>query len=498
MHHMEQHQFSKTHVIVVGAGPAGLTAATELSQMGFRVTLLEMDEKYVGGISRTVEYKGFRFDLGGHRFFSKNADITQWWQKRLPGEFCKVKRKSRILYGGNYYHYPLRPFNALRGLGITTSIKCVISYFISRVLPAHPETTFEDWVSNRFGKTLYNIFFKTYTEKVWGMECSSISADWASQRIKGLSLGKAILHSFLRKSPVKSDIKTLIDCFDYPRLGPGMMWEKTRDDLVAAGVSIFMGKRVCEISRSGETIESIHTTTSAGVMERWVADDYIFSMPLRDFVLCVNPALEQDVYMAAQKLSYRDFIVVALIIEKVHLFEDNWIYVHDPHVKVGRIQNFNNWSAALIPNTYQTCLGFEYFCTLGDNIWSLRDNDLVELAKLELEKLNLATADLVRDACVVRVEKAYPVYDVDYHSRITAIRVGLASLKNAQVVGRNGMHKYNNQDHSMMTGILAARKLSGGSLDPWRVNTDAEYLENSTESTGGRLAPKPLRSSPES
>jgi protoporphyrinogen oxidase len=464
-------------VIIVGAGPAGLTAAAELQGAGCEVVVLEQDPVYVGGLSRTVQYKGFRFDVGGHRFFSKNPDIVDWWQRRLPNDFLTVRRQSRILYCNKLYDYPLRPANALRNLGLVTTGLCVLSYLWRRQFPVKPALTFEDWVTNRFGKRLFNIFFKTYTEKVWGIPCREISADWARQRIQELSLKKAIFNAFAGKQKDHVGIKTLISSFQYPRLGPGMMWEKTRDDLEKGGARIYMGKTVLEIHREGNLVTFVRTTTASGKNEDWAGDAFIVSMPLQDAVLSQRPALPPHVEAAARALRYRGFITVALIVRGENLFPDNWIYVHDARVRVGRVQNFNNWSAAMVPQKGMTCLGLEYFCNFRDSVWNLPDTEVIELAKREVSAIGLAKIDSIVDACVIRMEKAYPVYDSNYRSNVAIIQTALHAVSNLQSVGRNGMHKYNNQDHSMLTGILAARNLMGGSYDPWRVNGDAEYLE---------------------
>jgi protoporphyrinogen oxidase len=477
-------------VLCVGAGPAGLTASAELLASERQVTVLEKDAKYVGGISRTVQYKGFRFDIGGHRFFSKNAEIMQWWQNRLPQDFLTVKRRSRILYRQKWFDYPLRPANALVNLGLATSAVCVLSYLWRRLFAIRPERNFADWVTNRFGRKLFNIFFKTYTEKVWGMPCEEISADWASQRIKGLSLLRAIWDSFGAGPRQGAVIKTLIDTFQYPRLGPGMMWEKTRDDIVRAGGTVHMGRDVEEIHHKDGRVQSVRTRDVNGLLEEWIADQFIVSMPLRETILKLRPEASAEAVAAAGALRYRDFITVALIVEGENLFSDNWIYIHDPEVKVARVQNFNNWSREMVPQTGITCLSLEYFCSVGDGMWEMTDDILIELAKTEAVRIGLIPAGTVRDACVVRMEKAYPVYDSGYQARVAVLRRELDQLDNLQVIGRNGMHKYNNQDHSMMTGMLAARNLREEQFDLWRVNTDAEYQENGEVSETCRLTPK--------
>ncbi len=482
-------------IVVIGAGPAGLTAAVDLAENGHDVTVLEKDREYVGGIARTVSYKGYRFDIGGHRFFSKSDEITRRWKERLAGEFISVRRMSRIFYRGTYFDYPLKAFNALFGLGIWTSLLCMLSYAKARVAPVKPENSFADWVSNRFGKKLFNIFFKTYTEKVWGMPCEEISADWAAQRIKGLSLWSAVWNALVpqRKGKGEETIKTLIDSFEYPRLGPGQMWEKYRDDLIAANGRVQMGEEVVSINTIGEEVISVSTRDITGEERYYRGEEFIVSMPLRDCALAFRPPLPAEALAAAHRLQYRDFLTVALIVQRTDLFPDNWIYVHDPSVKLGRIQNFNNWSAEMVPDKTTTCLGLEYFCFENDATWSLPDSELIALGKRELAKLGLVREDEVTDGCVVRMEKAYPVYGPGYDADVAVIREALKPFQNIQPVGRNGMHKYNNQDHSMMTAVLAAKNIDGEKFDLWKVNTDAEYHEEAkpgAEDKSGRLVPQ--------
>jgi protoporphyrinogen oxidase len=485
---------SARRLLVVGAGPAGLTAAYEAQRAGWHAVVLEKDPEYVGGISRTVRSHGYRFDIGGHRFFSKSNEITRWWKERLPDDFIQVQRMSRIYYRGRYFDYPLRPWNALSNLGVFTSIACVLSYAWARVFPRQPEASFEDWVSNRFGRRLFNIFFKTYTEKVWGIPTSQLSADWAAQRIKGLSLSRAILNAF-RGAPKKSGevIKTLIDTFDYPRLGPGQMWEKTAADIRALGGDVRLGWRVDRIRHAGGRITAVEAVRADGARETLAADEFILSMPLRETVLAFDPPLPEAAQSAARALGYRDFLTVALVVEGENPFPDNWIYIHEPGVKLGRIQNFKNWSEAMIGRAGTTCLGLEYFCFEGDGLWTMSDADLIALGTRELEQLGLARAAQVREGAVVRVEKAYPVYDPGYQVNVDAVRAALAPLANLQVVGRNGMHKYNNQDHSMMTALLAVKNLEGGAFNLWNVNTDAEYHEEvrgEKNAGAGRAVPR--------
>jgi protoporphyrinogen oxidase len=468
----------RQNIIIVGAGPAGLTAAAELSENGQAVTLIEKDTQYVGGMARTVNYKGFRFDIGGHRFFSKSEEINTWWHRRLAADFIKVKRLSRIYYRGKFFDYPLKAFNALFGLGLWTSLLCVLSYAKALLFPQKPEKSFEDRVTNLFGRKLFSVFFKTYTEKVWGRPCDQISSDYAEQRIRGLSLSTAIWHAFVpQRKAGRKVVKTLIEEFDYPRLGPGMMWEKTRDDIIRSGGVVRIGEQAMEFTWQDSRVTSVTTRNRHGQLQVIAGDQFIVSMPLQESILAFDPPLAEACTAAAQRLQYRDFLTVALMIHREKMFPDNWIYIQHPTVRMGRIQNFNNWSAQMVPHPGVTCLGLEYFCFEGDAIWNMSDRDLIALGKRELEILGLASAADVFDGCVVRAEKAYPVYYPGYEGDVRIIREQVQRFTNFQVVGRNGMHKYNNQDHSMMTALVAARRVLGCEQDPWRVNTDAEYQE---------------------
>lgn len=462
---MPEDHADKNSLVVVGGGPAGLTAALEAQQAGIHTVVIEKDPDYVGGISRTVQSGGYRFDIGGHRFFSKSDEIVRWWKARLPKDFIRVRRMSRIYYRHRYFDYPLRPWNALSNLGVVASLMCMASYVWVRLFPVRPEASFEDWVTNRFGRRLFNIFFKTYTEKVWGTSTRQLSADWAAQRIKGLSLSKAVLNAFRRAPKTSGEvIKTLIDTFDYPRFGPGQMWEQTARDLQHMGGEVALGWKATIIRHQDGRVTEIEARRLDGSARVFAGANFIVSMPLQETVLAFEPGLPAAVVTAAKRLRYRDFLTVALVVEGPNPFPDNWIYIHEPGVKLGRIQNFKNWSEAMIGRVGTTCLGLEYFCFEGDGLWSMPDTDLVELGKKELIQLGLAKADTLREGVVVRVEKAYPIYDPDYQSNLTVIRAALAQFPNLQVVGRNGMHKYNNQDHSMMTALLAVRNLQGGAV----------------------------------
>ena len=473
-------------VVVIGAGPAGLTAAYLLSKAGVHTTVLEGDG-IVGGISRTAQYKGYRFDIGGHRFFTKLEPVQALWEEILGDEFISVPRLSRIHYDGRFFDYPLKAYNALRGLGPINAALIVLSYLKWHYRPYTVEENFEQWVTNRFGKRLYEIFFKTYTEKVWGIPCTEIRAEWAAQRIQGLSLAKAILSatSLNRRS---TSIKTLIHEFRYPRLGPGQMWECCRDRVEACGNRVLLRHRVRSIAVRNGRVVGVHAETPDG-QRYFEADHVISTTAVRSLIRALEPEAPSPVRDAAEGLKYRDFIVVALILNKKDLFPDNWIYIHTPGVKVGRIQNFNNWSAAMVPDPDKTCLGMEYFCFKGDGQWEMPDADLIATAARELEQLGLARAADVTDGAVIRMPKAYPIYDSAYRGHLDAIREYIDPIPNLHTVGRNGMHKYNNQDHSMLTAMMAVWNMAGAAHDIWSVNTDFEYHEEQKiEETRPRFA----------
>ena len=462
------------HTVIIGAGPAGLTAAYELTRAGYSVTVLEGDD-IVGGISRTAQYKGFRFDIGGHRFFTKIAPVQALWEEILGDEFITVPRLSRIHYNGRFFDYPLKAGNALSGLGIINALRIVASYLRWQYRPHQVEENFEQWVTNRFGKRLFEIFFKTYTEKVWGIPCTEIRAEWAAQRIQGLSLAKAVLNATAlnRRS---TDIKTLIHEFRYPRLGPGQMWEMAAKRVEERGSPVLLKHHAAAIEVTGGRASAVVVETPDG-RRRFPADHVISTMPVRSLVRALLPGAPDNVRVAAEGLRYRDFLVVALMVKRENLFPDNWIYIHSPGVKVGRIQNFNNWSRAMVPEPGKTCLGLEYFCFEGDGLWTSSDADLVALATRELGELGLVDPSKVRDGCVVRMPKAYPVYDSTYAGHLSILRGHIDRITNLHTVGRNGMHKYNNQDHSMLTAMMAVANMRGASHDVWSVNTDYEYHE---------------------
>ena len=460
-------------VVVVGAGPAGLTAAVRLRQADVEVTVVEATDS-VGGISRTVERDGWRFDLGGHRFFTKVPEVEAFWHEVLPDEdFLMRPRMSRILYRGKLFDYPLKPFNALFGLGVLEAIRCVLSYALVRVRPPKDQSNFEGWVAARFGWRLYRIFFKTYTEKVWGVPATDIQADWAAQRIKNLSLLNAVTSAFgLGRSG--GQITTLIEEFQYPRLGPGMMWDTARDLVLSNGGQLLMQAKVASVRHAAG---AAHTVVLADGTEL-AASSVVSSMPLPSLVRAMDPPAPADVLEAADGLTFRDFLTVALVVPASAGFPDNWIYIHEPGVRVGRVQNFGSWSPQLVKDGY-TCLGLEFFVSRGDDLWESTDEELIALGKAELATLGLAQTDQVQAGYVVRVPKAYPVYDEGYAGRVDLLRGWLAeTVPNVHPVGRNGMHRYNNQDHSMLTAMLTVDNIvTGAQHDVWTVNVEEDYHE---------------------
>lgn len=480
---------SPTEICVIGAGPAGLSAALEVVRLGGLPRVLEASATQVGGLSQTAEYRGYRFDIGGHRFFSKNAEIEALWSELLGDEMIEVPRSSRIYYRGKFYDYPLKALNALSNLGLWEAARCVASYLKAQVNPRRPVISFQDWVTNQFGHRLFSIFFKTYTEKVWGIPCNQISADWAAQRIKGLSMLTAALSSLGWSPKNGQTIKTLIDTFRYPRLGPGQMWEACARRVKEGGGEVLMGFPVEELHWDDRGVTKVVSRN-----REFQAPYFISTMPMRSLLKALRPAPPASILETANQLHYRDFLTVVLIVQDRNLFSDNWIYIHEPDVKVGRIQNYKNWSLDMVPESGTTALGLEYFCFEGDGLWESSDASLVELARSEILQLGFCRNEDILDGTVVRMAKAYPVYDHHYASRVEVLRNWLEqNLPNLQLAGRNGMHRYNNQDHAMLTGIFAARNCMGaGSYDCWKVNGDAEYLEEDRgpSTNVGRLVPE--------
>ena len=484
-------------VVVIGAGPAGLTAAYEFGRRGKKVRVFEADE-VVGGISRTVERDGWRFDIGGHRFFTKVAPVEAFWHEILPDEdFLMRPRMSRIFYGNKFYDYPLKATNALRNLGIIEAVRCVLSYLWVRIHKPKDTTTFEGWTAARFGWRLYRTFCKTYTEKVWGVPATDIQADWAAQRIKNLSLGKAIFNALLPRRNQK-DIASLIEEFQYPKYGPGMMWERCTELVRDQGSTVTLTTRVESITRGDQGAKSVSVRDANG-SQQYPCDHIISTMPINELLAVINPPAPPEVLAAAAGLKHRDFLTVAIVVPQEFAFPDNWIYIHAPEVRVGRIQNFGSWSPYLVKEG-RTCLGLEYFVSIGDDLWVMPDDDLIELAKREIATLGLADPTRVEAGFVVRMPKAYPVYDIDYQANVETIRTWLTqNMPNVHPVGRNGMHKYNNQDHSMYTAMLTVENIVDGTHhDIWAVNVEEEYHEEKSgddKAGTGRDAPILPRSS---
>ena len=471
-----------TDVLIIGAGPAGLTAGYLLSKRGREVLVLEKDPTYVGGISRTVNYKDFLFDIGGHRFFSKSKEVVDLWNEILPDDFIERPRLSRIYYNGKFFAYPLKAFEALFKLGLFNSAACMLSYAAAKVMPVKTPKTFHQWVRNQFGERLFSIFFKTYTEKVWGMSCDEISADWAAQRIKGLDLMTAVLNGVANSLGIKpkgGGAKTLIETFRYPRRGPGMMWDAAAEKIRAQGGEIAMDRAMQTANWDPRSrMWTVMATDSDGGKHVVTARHLISSAPIAELSQALTPTPISRLH--ARELRYRDFLTVALIAKNASVFPDNWIYIHDPAVKVGRIQNFLSWSPEMAPDADHACLGLEYFCFEGDGVWSAPDEELVELAKREIAHIGLIRPEDVVDACVVRQAKAYPIYDDAYQANVEAVRLDYElSFPTLHLVGRNGMHKYNNQDHAMMTAMLTVENIIADRriYDVWQVNEDAEYGE---------------------
>ncbi|GFE64904.1 NAD(P)/FAD-dependent oxidoreductase [Litoreibacter roseus] len=464
---------------VIGGGPAGLTAAYELLKHAPEksVQVFEASGK-LGGISRTEDHKGFRFDIGGHRFFTKVEEVNEMWHEILTDDFIRVPRSSRIYYRGKFYDYPLKIFNALGNIGAYEAARIMASYAKWKVNPNRDEKSFEDWVINRFGGRLYMHFFRSYTEKVWGIPPREIEADWAAQRIKNLSLTKAIWNAISGAN----DTASLIEEFDYPRLGPGMMWERCGEIIEEKGGNVFMYAPVQKLIRKGNRIVALETkqkdaVTGEVVTNRVEAKNFVNSMGLKDLINCIEPAPPQHVLDAAAKLKYRDFLIVTLVLNTPDPFRDNWIYIHSDDVKVARIQNFRAWSQEMVPNDTQASIGMEYFCQEGDGLWDSSDEDLKELASVEIERLGLAKKTDVVDGAIIRQPKAYPVYDTEYKDAVAVIEAWMNSMENLQTVGRNGLHRYNNQDHSMLSAMYAARNILGASHDLWSVNVERSYHE---------------------
>lgn len=463
----------KKSVVILGAGPAGLSAAIELLKDSYDVTIVER-EAVIGGISKTIKYKGFRFDVGGHRFFTKNDEVEKLWKEALGKDFRRTKRLSRIYYKKKFFMYPIELKDTLKKAGIATSLACIFSYLRYRIAPVRPEESFSAWVTNRFGKKLFLMFFKSYTEKTWGISTDELSAEWAAQRIKGLSLWVALTNALFKP---KVKVKTLIEEFKYPKYGPGQMYEKFANIIKKRGGKIILNTQVKEISCSGKKVNGIVVSDESGKTKKISADYVITTLPLPKTIELISPKLELA-KKVGKILKFRDFISVNLIVKQKNIFPDTWIYIHDPSVKMGRIQNFKNWSRFMTPNQNLTPIGCEYFCNQGDELWNMKNSDLIKLASSEIDQMGLSRKDLVLDGMVYRMREAYPIYMGQYQSYIKKARQEIEKIQNLYAAGRGGMFRYNNMDHSILSGLYAARLLMGKEgYDPWEVNTEDDYHE---------------------
>lgn len=464
-------------IIIIGAGPAGLAAGYELSRNGTRVLLLEQKDS-VGGLSRTTNYKGHLFDVGPHRFFTKNKEINDLWHKVLGADSLNVPRLTRIFYRRKFFAYPVKPFDVLLKIGFADSVAVCFSYLRNKLFLKNAELkTFEDWTVNNFGRKLFEIFFKTYTEKVWGIPCNQISAEWASQRIKNLSLWAALRHAI---SKDKKKVKSLVEEFKFPKLGAGLFYEKMANEIKNGDGEILCGQKAISIVHKNNRVVSVIVRGSNGEEKEWVGDHFLFSLPLTEFVRVLSPELPSAVRAVADNLYFRGHISVNLIIKKLNIFPDNWIYIQDPDIKMGRIANYRNFSKEMVRGGYApiTC---EYFAFKDDELWRQSDGDLKKLAVMELEMMGFLKESDVIDGSVSREEFAYPVYYLGYKESLDRIKDSLDYFENIQLIGRGGTYRYNNQDHSLLSGVLAARNILGENHDIWSINADSEYYESADE-----------------
>lgn len=467
----------KKKIAIIGTGPSGLSAAWELMEKGNEALILEQEE-FIGGLCRTFDYRGYKFDLGGHRFFTKQPEVEKFWQDLMGDDFMTRNRLSRIYYHKKFFAYPIKLGDAFAKLGIWESFLIGLSLMGSRLrrIGKHDkEITFEDWVVNRFGRRLFNHFFKSYTEKLWGISVKELGADWAAQRMKDLSL-LTILKTFIIK-PKHGQVKSLIEKFQYPKYGPGMFYERLAEKLQERGAEIKLQHKVIKISHEGESVKSITVKNNLGQEEEIISDFYLSSMPLTAMLKAMSPAPPAEIMALAEKMRFRSFFDVCLIINKPEMFPDNWIYVHEPEVSLIRVQNFKNWSPFMVPDASKTNIGAEYVCWDTDELWLKSDEELIKLAVKELELVGLVDSGLVEDGAVIRDRFAYPVYHLDYQKDLAAIFAYLAQFKNFQTIGRSGLYRYNNMDHSILTGFYAARNIMGGNYDLLKVNADEEYHE---------------------
>ncbi|MCH7504592.1 NAD(P)/FAD-dependent oxidoreductase [PVC group bacterium] len=460
--------------LVIGAGPAGLACALELGKNQVKTTVIER-EAQVGGLCRTVVRNGNYYDIGGHRFFSKNKEVNELWHDVLKDDILYVKRKSRIYYRSKYYHYPLRLLNVVQNLGLCNSLLCVGSYAWSLLKKPGDDKTFEGWVINRFGARLYKIFFKTYTEKVWGIPCKKLSSDWAVQRIQGMSMKRAILDAVFKNQSRKT--KSFIKNFLYPMYGPGQFCQKLQKFTEQFGVDYRCETDVISIHHNHNRVTHVYARQKDSRMSEYHADIFFSSIPISVLLERFDPKPPKEVMDSVSQLNFRSFLVVNLVLNKENIFDDNWIYIHEPKVRVARIQNYKNWSHYMVKDLTKTTLGMEYFVNENDDVWSMTDADLINQALGELQGLNLCPRDKYLEGFVIRVPKVYPIYDEFYQEHLNKIKEYLSRFKNLQVMGRCGMFRYDNSDHAILTGLFAARNFFESHYDLWAVNTEKEYHE---------------------
>ena len=464
-------------IVIMGAGPAGLTAAWQLIRAGRDIVVWEADPSYVGGISRTVQGEGYRFDIGGHAFFSKSAEVNEVWRQIMPDDFAQCTRLSRIYYKGKFFNYPLEAMNAISNLGLVEMGKILLSCFKARMKPIKPETTLAQWGMNQFGPIIFESFFKPYVEKAWGIPCDEISADWPALRFQGLDFWEAARSALKGKKAARRG--NAGNRFFYPRLGPGQMWETAANKILEKGGPIFLDRKVQTIHWDESGVTHITGTNQSGDFFQQEGSHFLSSMPLQELMLSLDPPPPKDVAEAARSLRYRAFLTVCVIVEKAKVFPDTWIDIHDPELKVSRIQNYKNWSADMVPDPKFTSMGMEYFCSEGDNLWNATDFDLAQMAIREAVQIGLVQSSEIKDAFVVRMPKAFPIYDLKYKEHLKTIKAWVGLFANLQPLGRNGLHRDNYQDHSMMTAMLAVKNIQGADFDCWKVNNDAEYVKDS-------------------
>jgi protoporphyrinogen oxidase len=449
----------KKQALIIGAGPAGLTAGIELLKTErVDVTVLERDT-VIGGLARTNEYKGYRYDIGPHHFITDSEIVMKWWMDMMADDFHPHKRYTRIFYKKHFFNYPLDPWNVITGLSLLECFRCVLSYVKARVYPIKPVKTFQDWITNRFGHRLFSIFFKTYTEKVWGIACDKISSDWAAQRIKGFSLSQAIFYAFFGRWFKKNAPRTIQDTFYYPSLGAGAFWERAAKKLTALGGSINLDHGVAKIEYTENAISAVVTRSASGDETRFQADEFFSTMSLHSLIKSLVPLPSKEIVEAAESLQYRGLITVNLIVDKADVIPDHWLYVHEKSVRMGRIGNMNNFSLKMVADQQHTALSLEYFAFVNEPFWQLSDAELVTLGTKELEELGLVKPGQIVDGMVVKTAEAYPVYDQNYHQHLNAVLDYLKQFKNLHLMGRNGMHRYNNMDVAMLSAMHAVEAL---------------------------------------